>query len=153
MKTIHVVAAVIFREHPALNSIVANSNSTSDNSNISTCSTKQVFATQRGYGEWKDWWEFPGGKIEEGETPEEALKREIFEELATEIRINGYIDTIEYEYPAFYLSMKCYACEVVSGNLKLLEHENAVWLSRDNLYSVKCLPADAAILSEVDKLF
>ncbi|MBB5219913.1 8-oxo-dGTP diphosphatase [Treponema rectale] len=132
MKTINVVAAVIIRTD-------------SDN-------TKQVFATQRGYGEYKDWWEFPGGKIEEGESPETALAREIKEELATEISVGNYIDTIEYDYPAFHLSMRCYECSVISGKLELLEHENATWLAAESLRSVNWLPADIAILEKVEKL-
>ena len=132
MKTISVVAAVIIRTD-------------SDGS-------KQVFATQRGYGEYKDWWEFPGGKIEEGESPEDALAREIREELATEIKVSDYIDTIEYDYPAFHLSMECFACEIVLGDLKLLEHENAAWLTADNLHSVKWLPADELILDKIAML-
>ncbi len=129
MKTINVVAAVIIR-------------ATEDG-------TKQVFATQRGYGEYKDWWEFPGGKIEEGESPEDALKREIREELATEISVGDYVDTIEYDYPAFHLSMRCYECSVISGKLELLEHENAAWLTSESLRSVKWLPADELILDKI----
>lgn len=129
MKTINVVAAIIIRTD-------------SDGS-------KQVFATQRGYGDWKGWWEFPGGKIEEGESPEAALKREIREELATEISVGDYVDTIEYDYPAFHLSMRCYECSVISGKLELLEHENASWLTRESLRSVKWLPADELILDKI----
>ena len=132
MKTINVVAAVIIR---------------TDSNN-----TKQVFATQRGYGEYKDWWEFPGGKIEAGESPETALAREIREELATEINVGDYIDTIEYDYPAFHLSMKCYECTVISGKLELLEHENATWLTAESLRSVKWLPADEIILDKIETI-
>ncbi len=132
MKTISVVAAVIIR--------------------TASDGTKQVFATQRGYGEFKDGWEFPGGKIESGESPESALAREIREELATEISVGDYIDTIEYDYPAFHLSMRCYECTVISGKLELLEHENAVWLTRESLRSVKWLPADITILDKVEEL-
>ena len=133
MKTINVVAAVIFRTVPFP-------------------ATRQIFATQRGYGEYKDWWEFPGGKIESGETPEVALEREIREELATQIRVGSLIDTIEYDYPTFHLSMQCFACEIISGDLELLEHENACWLTCENLHSVKWLPADEIILSKIESL-
>ncbi len=108
-----------------------------------------IFATQRGYGEFKDGWEFPGGKIEEGETPQEALVREIREELETEIAVGGLIDTVEYDYPTFHLSMDCFWAEVVSGDLVLREHEAARWLTRDQLDSVEWLPADITL---VDKL-
>lgn len=126
MKTVKVVAAVIH-----------NSN--------------KIFATQRGYGEFKDGWEFPGGKIEEGETPEQALKREIKEELDTEIQVKDLIDTIEYDYPTFHLSMKCYWCEVISGSLTLLEAEDAKWLDKDSLDSVEWLPADVTIIDLIRK--
>ncbi len=132
MKTISVVAAIIIRSQ--------------------TDGTKQVFATQRGYGDYKDWWEFPGGKIEQGESPQYALRREIREELATEISVGNYIGTIEYDYPAFHLSMQCFVCNVVSGKLELLEHENAAWLMRETLRSVKWLPADILILDKVEEL-
>jgi 8-oxo-dGTP diphosphatase len=112
----------------------------------------KIFATARGYGEFKGGWEFPGGKIEAGESPESALAREIREELATEISVGDYIDTIEYDYPAFHLSMRCYECSVVSGKLELLEHENARWLTRETLRSVKWLPADIMILDQVEEL-
>lgn len=109
----------------------------------------KIFATQRGYGDYKDGWEFPGGKIEEGETPQEALKREIKEELDTEIRVGELIDTIEYNYPAFHLSMDCFWCEVVSGDLVLKEHESAKWLSKDELDSVDWLPADITLINKI----
>ena len=112
----------------------------------------RIFATQRGYGEYKDWWEVPGGKVEPGETPEEALVREIREELATEIAVERYVTTVEWDYPAFHLSMRCYLCSVVSGALTLLEHEAAAWLDREHLRSVNWLPADKAILDEIEKL-
>lgn len=121
MKTIEVVAAVILADN-------------------------KVFATQRGYGDWKDFWEFPGGKMEPGETPQQALKREIQEELATEIEVGNFIHTIEYDYPNFHLTMHCYVCSVISGDLQLLEHEAAKWLTKSELDSVKWLPADMIII-------
>ena len=110
-----------------------------------------IFATQRGYGEFKDGWEFPGGKIEEGETPQEALQREIMEELNTEIKVGELIDTIEYDYPTFHLSMDCFWAEVVSGEIVLKEHEAAKWLKKEELDSVEWLPADIALIEEVKK--
>ena len=127
MKTIHVVAAIIVKDH-------------------------KLFATQRGYGEFKDGWEFPGGKVEPGEAPQDALKREIREELATEIEVGIHINTIEYDYPTFHLSMDCYLCSVLSGKLELLEHENAAWLSKETLHTVAWLPADLSILNKIEKL-
>lgn len=108
-----------------------------------------IFATRRGYGDWRGYWEFPGGKVEPEETPEEALVREIREELATEISVDRYVTTVEWDYPTFHLSMRCYLCHVVSGSLTLLEHEAAAWLDREHLHSVKWLPADDAILDIV----
>ena len=105
-----------------------------------------IFATQRGYGEFKGGWEFPGGKIEPGETPQEALKREIQEELDTKIKVGSLIDTIEYDYPTFHLSMDCFLAEIESGNLGLKEHEAARWLTREELDSVDWLPADVLLI-------
>ena len=109
----------------------------------------RIFATARGYGEYKGWWEFPGGKIEAGETPEEALIREIREELDTEIRVGKLIDTIEYDYPMFHLSMDCFWTEVVAGRLVLKEAEDARWLTKETLESVQWLPADAALIEHI----
>ena len=124
MKTIRVVAAVILSEG-------------------------KIFATQRGYGDFKGGWEFSGGKIEDGETPEVALKREISEELEIKIRVGELIDTIEYDYPNFHLSMDCFWCEIVSGKLVLKEHEAARWLEKENLYSVEWLPADVSLIEKI----
>ncbi len=109
----------------------------------------RIFATARGYGEYKGWWEFPGGKIEAGETPEEALVREIREELDTEIRVGALIDTIEYDYPTFHLSMDCFWAEVVAGRLVLKEAEDARWLTKETLESVQWLPADASLIEHI----
>ena len=105
----------------------------------------KVFATQRGYGEWKDWWEFPGGKMEAGETPEEALRREIREELSTDISVDEFLCTVEYDYPAFHLKMHCYLCSLLSEAMHLNEHEAAKWLGKDEMESVKWLPADLEV--------
>lgn len=110
-----------------------------------------VFATQRGYGELKGGWEFPGGKIEVGETSQEALKREIMEELETKISVRELIDTIEYDYPEFHLSMDCFWCEIVKGNLVLKEHEDAKWLTGEQLDKVEWLPADVTIIEKIRK--
>ena len=109
-----------------------------------------IFATQRGYGDLKGGWEFPGGKIEEGETPKEALKREIMEELDTEIKVGKLIDTIEYDYPTFHLSMDCFWCEIVKGELVLKEHEAARWLTREQLGEGEWLPADVAVAEKIE---
>ena len=109
----------------------------------------RIFATQRGYGEWKDWWEFPGGKMEAGETPEEALKREIREELSTEISVDGLLCTVEYDYPKFHLTMHCYLCTLLTDAMHLNEHEAARWLAKGELDSVKWLPTDLQLIEQL----
>ena len=109
----------------------------------------RIFTTQRGYGEWKDWWEFPGGKIEAGETPEEALKREIREELSTGISVDEYLCTVEYDYPKFHLTMHCYICSLLTEALHLNEHEAAKWLTKNKLENVRWLPADLKVIQEL----
>ena len=126
MRQIEVVAAIIVKGH-------------------------KVFATQRGYGEWKDFWEFPGGKIDAGETPEEALRREIKEELDTEIAVGELFTTINYDYPTFHITMHCYLCTIENGSLTLLEHEAAKWLSLEQLDSVTWLPADLLVIKKKKK--
>lgn len=128
MKTVKVVAAVICDSIKEKN---------------------QVFATARGYGEFKGQWEFPGGKVEVGETPQQALVREIKEELETDIKVGDLIDTIEYDYPTFHLSMDCFWCEVIDGELKLLEAETAKWLTKETLYDVKWLPEDITLIDKI----
>ena len=110
------------------------------------CDGDKVFATQRGYGEWKDWWEFPDGKMEPGESPQNALQREIREELATEIEVGELMTTVEYDYPKFHLTMHCFVCKIKTGQLTLLEHEAAQWLGLETLDAVKWLPADEEVV-------
>lgn len=109
----------------------------------------RIFATQRGYGDYKDWWEFPGGKLEEGETAEEALVREIREELRAEIRIGRLFDTVEYDYPKFHLVMHCYLCEPASEEMELVEHEAACWLGKSDIRAVKWLPSDVEVVEKL----
>ena len=112
----------------------------------------KIFATQRGYGEWKDWWEFPGGKMEAGESPEEALKREIREELSTDINVDELLCTVEYEYPMFHLTLHCYLCSQLWETLHLNEHEAARWLTKDELDSVRWLPADLEVVDMISQI-
>ena len=109
----------------------------------------RIFATQRGYGDYKDWWEFPGGKMEAGEIPEEALRHEIWEELETRIVVENLVETVEWDYPQFHLSMHCYLCHVESGHLELKEHEAAKWLNKDELENVNWLSADLKVIEKV----
>lgn len=127
MKTVRVVAAIIIRDG-------------------------KVFASQRGYGEWQGWWEFPGGKIEAGECQQEALVREIREELDAEIEVGELIETIEWDYPDFHLTMHCFVCSLVSESMHLNEHEDSAWLTRDTLHSVKWLPADKGLVDRLKKM-
>ena len=127
MKTIKVVAAVIKRNN-------------------------KIFVTQRGYGEFKDGWEFPGGKVEKGETKEEALIREIKEELDTVIKVDSYLDTIEYDYPDFHLSMDCFVCSIVEGHLVLKEHEDSKWIKKEEIDTLNWLPADIIIIDKVKEM-
>ncbi len=124
MKTINVSAAIIIKDN-------------------------KVFATQRGYGEWKGWWEFPGGKIEAGECPKEALVREIKEELDADIIVGELLDTVEWDYPTFHLTMHCFICTLESESISLNEHEDSAWLTKENLDSVKWLPADLGLLEKI----
>ena len=126
MKSIEVVAAVIIQNN-------------------------MVFATQRGYGDFKDGWEFPGGKVEKGETPEEALIREIREELDADISVDSFLCTVDYDYPKFHLTMHCYICSIIGGELLLLEHEAARWLDRDSLWTVEWLPADVEVVKTLER--
>jgi len=112
----------------------------------------EVFATQRGYGDWKGWWEFPGGKVEKGESPEDALRREIREELASDVAVGELFATVQYDYPDFHLSMQCFLCSLLNGELKRLEHQSARWLSKNQLNTVKWLPADESIILKLKQL-
>lgn len=127
MKTIEVVAAVILKDGA-------------------------VFATQRGYGPWKDWWEFPGGKIEAGECPQEALVREIREELEAEVEVGELLETVEWDYPDFHLTMHCFICTLLSESMRLNEHEAAAWLTRETLDTVRWLPADEGVVDRISML-
>lgn len=127
MKRIEVVAAVIVRDG-------------------------EVLATRRGYGEWQGWWEFPGGKMEAGESPRDALRREIREELDAEIEVGRLLETVEWDYPSFHLTMHCFICSLVSGSMNLNEHEAAAWLSKENIGSVKWLPADEGLIGRIRQI-
>ena len=133
MKQITVSGAIILRTNPETN-------------------RKEIFATQRGYGDYKDGWEFPGGKLEPGETLQQCIEREIREELATEIKAEKILGLVDYDYPTFHLTMHCILCTIVSGELKLLEHEAARWLSKETLRSVDWLPADLLILDRIEEV-
>lgn len=133
MKQVTVSGAVILRTNPETNK-------------------KEIFATQRGYGDYKDGWEIPGGKLEPGETPEECIVREIREELATEVRAERILGVVDYDYPSFHLTMHCILCTIVSGKLQLLEHEAAKWVNKETLRSVEWLPADRLILDKIEEL-
>ena len=133
MKQVTVSGAVILRTNPETNK-------------------KEIFATQRGYGDYKDGWEIPGGKLEPGETPEECIVREIREELATEVRAERILGVVDYDYPSFHLTMYCILCTIVSGKLQLLEHEAAKWVNKETLRSVDWLPADRLILDKIEEL-
>lgn len=133
MKQVTVSGAVILRINPQTNK-------------------KEIFATQRGYGDYKDGWEIPGGKLEPDETPEACIVREIREELATEIKAERILGVVDYDYPNFHLTMHCILCTIVSGNLKLLEHEAAKWVTKETLHSVDWLPADRLILDKIEEI-
>ena len=133
MKQVTVSGAVILRTNPETNQ-------------------KEIFATQRGYGDYKDGWEIPGGKLEPGETPEECIVREIREELATEVRAERILGVVDYDYPTFHLTMHCILCTIVSGKLQLLEHEAAKWVNKETMSSVDWLPADRLILDKIEEL-
>ncbi len=133
MKQVTVSGAIILRINPETNK-------------------KEIFATQRGYGDYKDGWEIPGGKLEPGETPEQCIEREIREELATKVKAERILGVVDYDYPNFHLTMHCILCSIVSGDLKLLEHEAAKWVTKETLHSVDWLPADQLILDKIEEL-
>ena len=133
MKQVTVSGAIILRTNPETNK-------------------KEIFATQRGYGDYKDGWEIPGGKLEPGETPEQCIEREIREELETEVKAEKILGVVDYDYPNFHLTMHCILCTIISGDLKLLEHEAAKWLTKETLHSVNWLPADELILNKIEEL-
>jgi 8-oxo-dGTP diphosphatase len=133
MKQVRVSGAIILRTNPQTHK-------------------KEIFATQRGYGDYKDGWEIPGGKLEANETPEECIVREIREELATEVRAEKILGLVDYDYPTFHLTMHCILCTILSGELKLLEHESARWLTKETLRSVDWLPADKLILDKIEEI-
>ena len=149
MKRIEVVAAIIRKAVIEQGQSDASINSAEREQTRLEVKEDKIFATQRGYGEWKDWWEFPGGKMEAGETPEEALKREIREELSTEISVDEFLYTVDYDYPQFHLTMHCYLCSLMTDSLHLNEHEAAKWLSKDELGNVKWLPADVKVVEVI----
>lgn len=133
MKQVTVSGAIILRTNPNTNK-------------------KEIFATQRGYGDFKGGWEIPGGKLEPGETPEQCIVREIREELATEVKAEKILGVVDYDYPNFHLTMHCILCTIVSGDLKLLEHEAAKWVNKETLYDVDWLPADQLILDKIKEI-
>ena len=133
MKQITVSGAIILRVNPETNK-------------------KEIFVTQRGYGDYKDGWELPGGKLEPGETPQQCIEREIREELATEVKAEKVLGVVDYDYPNFHLTMHCILCTIISGELKLLEHEAACWLTKETLSSVDWLPADLLILDKIEEI-
>ena len=133
MKQITVSGAIILRVNPETNK-------------------KEVFVTQRGYGDYKDGWELPGGKLEPGETPQQCIEREIREELATEVKAEKVLGVVDYDYPNFHLTMHCILCTIISGGLKHLEHEAARWLTKETLHSVDWLPADLLILDKIEEI-
>ena len=133
MKQVTVSGAIILRTNPETNK-------------------KEIFATQRGYGDYKDGWEIPGGKLEPGETPQQCIEREIREELATEVKAEKILGVVDYDYPNFHLTMHCILCNIISGKLTLLEHEAAKWVTKETLRSIEWLPADQLILDKVEEL-
>lgn len=133
MKQVTVSGAIILRTNP-------------------TTHKNEIFATQRGYGDWEGWWEIPGGKLEPNETPEQCIVREIKEELNTDVKAEKILGVVDYDYPTFHLTMYCILCTIISGDLQLLEHEAAKWVSKETLRSIEWLPADQLILSKIDEI-